>query len=69
MNEQQRQGSVRATTIVWGVILLIAALLGLATLVFGVGLNGAALVWVVVGLGAVLVLAGIAGAVVRSLRG
>jgi protein-S-isoprenylcysteine O-methyltransferase Ste14 len=65
---ESRQEPVRVATIVWGVILLIAAVLGFATLVFGVGLNGAALIWVVVGLGALLVFAGIAGAIAQSVR-
>jgi uncharacterized membrane protein YuzA (DUF378 family) len=68
MSEPRRQETVRVATIVWGVILLIAAVFGLATLVFGVGVNSAALVWVIVGLGALLVLAGIAGAIAQAVR-
>ncbi|MCU1441691.1 MAG: hypothetical protein JWP85_2688 [Rhodoglobus sp.] len=55
----------RATTIVWGVILLLAAATAFAALM---GLNGPVVIWVVVTLGVMLVLVGVIGAAVSAAR-
>jgi hypothetical protein len=56
----------RATTIVWGVILLLAAALAMATTLFGMSLGGNVALWLIVGFGGLLVLAGITGAIVQA---
>ena len=61
---------VRASTIVWGAILLITAALVLAVRVIDPALYDASfLVWSVIIVGAVLVLAGLIGAIVRAATG
>ena len=61
---------VRASTIVWGAILLITAALVLAVRVIDPALyNASFLVWSVIIVGAVLVLAGLIGAIVRAAMG
>jgi NADH:ubiquinone oxidoreductase subunit 6 (subunit J) len=62
MTERQH---AKPATIVWGVILLLIAAVAFAAVM---GLEGSTVVWVIVSVGAVLVLCGIVGAAVQLAR-
>lgn len=58
---------IRYGTVIWGVLLLIGAALVVANSVLGPdGYDGTDVVWLVVGVGALLVVAAIIGAVARG---
>ena len=57
----------RADVIVWGVILLVAAALGVTTSLVDLHLDPVTTIsWLIVGVGGLLVVAGVTGALVRS---
>jgi hypothetical protein len=59
---------VRVGTIVWGAILVAVAVFAFLAAQFGIGPSGpAALLWTIVGFGALLVVAAIVTAVVRAI--
>jgi hypothetical protein len=61
---------VRVGTIVWGAILVAVAVFAFLAAQFGIGPSGpAALLWTIVGFGALLVVAAIVTAIVRAAGG
>jgi hypothetical protein len=60
----------RATTIVWGAILLVVAALAVAATTVGFDFAGpATFLWLVVGIGGVIILAAITAGVIHAVRG